>query len=152
MRVPCQPRSQSQKFLPKERQHTSLKRGRLSESGIFTNDEADMVRTCLVALITWVYIHHTIIGVCARIFSPRAEGTLDRNNLTAAVNSPRECAAICAKKRICSMFSIKELSTGNTPGLMQCNITYGFSSWTPDQNSMLYVGKQTHQNQITFDV
>jgi hypothetical protein len=35
---------------------------------------------------------------------------------------------------------------------MQCNITYGFSSWTPDQNSMRYVGKQTHQNQITFDV
>jgi hypothetical protein len=52
------------------------------------------------------------------------------------------CAGVCAKRRICSMFSVSAINTTlNTQTAVQCNVAYGYSSWTADQNSLLYIGK-----------
>jgi hypothetical protein len=75
------------------------------------------------------------------LFSPRAQGRLDVANLTVTVTAPWKCAGICAGKRICSMFSVRKITGMGRTNLFQCNVTYGFSSWTPDENSSLYVGK-----------
>ncbi len=98
--------------------------------------------TVRCVMLAWACSAHLVqVMGTTLLFSPRAQGRLDVANLTVTVTAPWKCAGICAGKRICSMFSVRKITGMGRTNLFQCNVTYGFSSWTPDENSSLYVGK-----------
>lgn len=100
-------------------------------------------------IFTAIFMTNQLPSGSASVSTPNfiqsGKGQVDRSNLTKTVKSTAECALLCKVQRICSMFSV---TGGKDSGRflqndLLCRVAYGYSSWTPDDVSDLYIG-ETH--------
>jgi hypothetical protein len=113
-----------------------------------SNSARLMCSFSLGALLALLFVANPVAGQSRKsgvLFTFGAYGKVDRANLTVNVTSRIECSLVCAKWRLCSIFSVTYTSLVGQNGMRStlCELSYGPSSWTlvPNRTSELFVGK-----------